>query len=187
MTTATAIVEITGGELRIGKELNRYQEILKGWYYSCFVLGTLVFAGFYAKLWSLLMTISKGPPVEEEPPCDLDDMEFEEAWEDAADNNFAEFEDAWENTANFEDWGGPSVAASQQQRGDDEPVDEEVHEDEPPPTPSAEVPSFSSHRPRRRETSRRIRQQPRHPRHETSTRRSRYAESGDSQGSWEDL
>ena len=39
-----------GGEVRIGKELNAFQTILKEWYYTCFTLGTMCFAALYLML-----------------------------------------------------------------------------------------------------------------------------------------
>ena len=35
-------VEIVAGELRIGKELNKFQNTLKEWFWTCFIVGTLL-------------------------------------------------------------------------------------------------------------------------------------------------
>ena len=34
--------EVISGEIRIGKELNRFQNTLKDWFWTCFIVGTLL-------------------------------------------------------------------------------------------------------------------------------------------------
>jgi hypothetical protein len=85
------VVEITGGDLLIGKELNNFQEMLKVWFYTCYLIGTLIFAGFYIVQWSLVRIIweeFRRRSFEEEEPvisfdfdlndADLDDSMFED-------------------------------------------------------------------------------------------------------------
>lgn len=51
------MVEVVRGDLLIGKELNAFQEMLKVWFYTCYSTGTLLFAGFYVMVWSILRII----------------------------------------------------------------------------------------------------------------------------------
>ena len=72
------MVEVLSGELRIGKELNMFQELLKEWYYTGFFVGTLSFACFYLMIWSFVMrTLERMGLFRfwyglEDPVCDLD-------------------------------------------------------------------------------------------------------------------
>lgn len=63
--------EITGGEVRIGKELNDIQEFLNTWFYLCATIGTSVIAGFYILFWHGCQTLI-GMWLFEEPDCELD-------------------------------------------------------------------------------------------------------------------
>lgn len=78
----TANVEVTAGEVRIGKEMNKYQEMLKEWFYTCFVFGTLSFAGLYLLLFEVARSYWIQRFELEEPLCDLEldeelDIQFE--------------------------------------------------------------------------------------------------------------
>lgn len=72
------MVEVLGGELRIGTELNMFQELLKEYYYTGFFVGTLFFAFFYLLVWSFLIRILERLGFFrfwyrlEEPDCELD-------------------------------------------------------------------------------------------------------------------
>ena len=72
------VIEVLRGELRIGKELNMLQELLKEWYYTGFFVGTLSFATFYLILWMSLVQLLQRLGLFrllyglEEPMCDLD-------------------------------------------------------------------------------------------------------------------
>jgi hypothetical protein len=70
------VVEVTGGDLLIGKELNSFQELLKVWFYTCYLVGTLVFVGFYILQWFLFQIIwqvfRQRFSQEEEPAFDFD-------------------------------------------------------------------------------------------------------------------
>ena len=83
--SAKALAEVSVGELRIGKELNAFQQILKTWYFTCYTLGTAIFASFYFLLWTILQAVwedrrwRKRRYMSEEPPCDLgSDFNFED-------------------------------------------------------------------------------------------------------------
>ena len=49
------MIEILGGELRIGEELSDAQEILKTWFYSCFCCGVIAFGMVYQCLFFFLV------------------------------------------------------------------------------------------------------------------------------------
>jgi len=72
------MVEVIRGELRIGKELNILQELLKEYYYTGFFIGTLSFAFLYLLGWSFLVRIMERLGFFrfwyglEEPDCELD-------------------------------------------------------------------------------------------------------------------
>jgi hypothetical protein len=68
---ASKTVEITGGEIWIGKELNSVQEIMRHWFYTCATLGTAVFAFFYLSLFLVLKLVLESVGKPEEPACDL--------------------------------------------------------------------------------------------------------------------
>jgi hypothetical protein len=84
------VVEVTGGDLLIGKELNNFQEMLKVWFYTCYLIGTFVFAGFYIVQWSLVRCIwqelRRRSFQEEEPTIhfdfDLNDADMDDMFED---------------------------------------------------------------------------------------------------------
>jgi hypothetical protein len=86
------VVEVTGGDLFIGKELNAFQEMLKVWFYTCYLIGTLIFAGFYIIQWSLVRIIwqelRRRSFQEEEPEIhfdfDLNDADMDDMFEDIA-------------------------------------------------------------------------------------------------------
>ena len=75
------VVEVLRGELRIGEELNKFQELLKEWYYTAFFVGTLSFAVFYLFAWSIFLRLLQRIGFFriwhglEEPECELD-MDF---------------------------------------------------------------------------------------------------------------
>jgi hypothetical protein len=50
----TGPVEVIRGEVRIGKELNAYQNVLKEWFYTCYVIGTIVFLTLHLATWGIL-------------------------------------------------------------------------------------------------------------------------------------
>lgn len=50
----TKIPEVLQGEVRIGRELNHCQQILKDWFYTCYFLGTLLLFGAQVGLWIIL-------------------------------------------------------------------------------------------------------------------------------------
>jgi len=45
------MVEIVQGSVHIVQEFNALQECLRDWYFTCFFIGTCIFASFYAVLW----------------------------------------------------------------------------------------------------------------------------------------
>lgn len=47
-------IEVIGGEIRIGKELNTWQQVLKDNYYLCNIIGTLIFFGAHLGVWAIL-------------------------------------------------------------------------------------------------------------------------------------
>jgi hypothetical protein len=76
------VVEITGGDLLIGKELNAFQEMLKEWFYTCYLVGTLMFAGFYIVQWSVVRIIwqeFRRRSFQEEEPAIIFDFDFHDA------------------------------------------------------------------------------------------------------------
>jgi hypothetical protein len=83
---STIIPEIVGGNIRIGKELNAFQEIRKEWFYTCFFFGTLLFAGLYVLQWEIFILIwgyvrRRYVAAElDDPSCDLyfDEMLFDD-------------------------------------------------------------------------------------------------------------
>lgn len=51
--SASALVEITKAEIRMGKEFNTLQNILRDWYFTCYTIGTLAFVIIYASVWMI--------------------------------------------------------------------------------------------------------------------------------------
>jgi hypothetical protein len=106
-------VEVLRGELRIGKELNFWQETLREWYYTGFFVGTLFFATFYLMGWSLLLNSLERMGFYsywygiEEPDCDLD-LDFDLDQDIGLGHNFGEREvhnvNERETEPHFEDW-----------------------------------------------------------------------------------
>lgn len=47
-------VEVVAGEVRIGKELNQWQQVLKDWFYACYFVGTMVLLGAHIAAWMIL-------------------------------------------------------------------------------------------------------------------------------------
>lgn len=72
---ASSPVEIVAGEVRIGKELNAFQELLKRWFYTCFMVGTMVFAMLYMIEWILLqeLLVVIRNRYDSDYPCELDE------------------------------------------------------------------------------------------------------------------
>lgn len=108
------LVEVLRGELRIGKELNFFQETLREWYYTSFFVGTLCFASFYLMAWSLLLNSLERMGFYgywygiAEPDCDLDldfdldqDVGLGTHEEEREAHNMNEAE---EEEPHFEDW-----------------------------------------------------------------------------------
>lgn len=93
--TAQTLVEVTSGELRIGKELNAIQEVLKTYYFTCYSIGTAFFAVLYMFFWTVILPlVSERMGLrsnDEEPPCDLDLDDLDELDDD--DDEYL-FEDA---------------------------------------------------------------------------------------------
>jgi hypothetical protein len=77
--------EIVGGTIRIGKELNAFQELVKVWFYTCFIFGTMAFAMMYLLQLQIFQLIWKhfrrrfGPPSSIGEFFFVDDLEFEDA------------------------------------------------------------------------------------------------------------
>jgi hypothetical protein len=71
-------IEVIGGAIRIGKELNAFQEVLRTWFYTCGMIGTCYCACLYVILWQgVLLPLYKsqfefGDQGYDEPSCDLD-------------------------------------------------------------------------------------------------------------------
>lgn len=53
----SVIPEVVGGGIRIGKELNAFQEILKKWFYTCFIIGSVMFGFVYMIQWQILRAV----------------------------------------------------------------------------------------------------------------------------------
>jgi hypothetical protein len=68
------VVEVVQGELLLGEELNAYQEGLKEWYYTGFLVGSISFAIVYLIMGLAVAAVvgRLGGGSNEEPPCDLD-------------------------------------------------------------------------------------------------------------------
>ena len=88
-------VEVTGGQVMIGKELNAFQELLKYRYFTCYTIGTMVWAVFYYFLWSMLAIIWDDyrqrrrqrhflPPEDASLDLHLDEAEFEDLFPEPA-------------------------------------------------------------------------------------------------------
>lgn len=61
-------IEVVAGEVRIGRELNAWQQVLKDWFYTCYITGTFILFGSQLGLWMVLQcccTETKGF----EEPC----------------------------------------------------------------------------------------------------------------------
>ena len=108
-----SLVEIMRGELRIGKEMNMFQELLKEYYYTGFFVGTLSFAFFYLLVWSFIIRILDRTEFFrfwyglEEPDCDLDlDFSLGGIYHDQADGmrERREWNREDEQEPRFEDW-----------------------------------------------------------------------------------
>lgn len=55
--SAKALVEITKAEIRMGKEFNAFQSILRDWYFTCYTIGTLAFMMLYSLAWMIVETL----------------------------------------------------------------------------------------------------------------------------------
>lgn len=107
------LVQALRGELRIGKELNMFQEVLKEWYYTGFFVGTLSFASLYLAIWLFLLGMMERLGLRywhglEEPECELD-MDFDLGGGFGADDNTGERDQtnhpqAEEQEPRFEDY-----------------------------------------------------------------------------------
>jgi len=104
-------VEVTRGFLTIGDEMSRMQEVLKEWYYTSFLCGTLLFACIDFMFWKAFCAgwkaLSNQYFAMQEPACDLD-LEDEDEFLDASLNEFANFDDYMPNHTqeNFQDTRG---------------------------------------------------------------------------------
>lgn len=99
-------MEAIGGEIRIGEELSAFQELLKDWFYTCYCLGTIIFAVMYFMLqlatgiiwWALRERWRLQAELDDEPPCvldfdpneDFDDIRFEDYEDMPPDNDGGE-------------------------------------------------------------------------------------------------
>ena len=72
---STPMAEITSGRIRIGKELNQFQEFLNEWFYLCALVGTTMISGVYMLLYQCLQLAAQSWwwYTMDEPDCDLDD------------------------------------------------------------------------------------------------------------------
>lgn len=102
---SSPLVEVTSGELRIGKELNRYQEFLKTWYFTCYTMGTLIFATLYLVTFEIMRAY------------------WEQYWQhDPYEDIHISFEDSLS-------WNDRDHPPEERERPDDEPVPNEVPSD----------------------------------------------------------
>lgn len=87
-------MEIIGGAIKIGKEHNVYQQVMKDWFFTCALIGTLSFAAWYVVFWHFLQLVlaviretkANNYAVDDEPPCDLD-MDDDEFFRDFDDSH----------------------------------------------------------------------------------------------------
>jgi hypothetical protein len=123
------VVEITGGDLFIGKELNTFQEMLKVWFYTCYLIGTLIFAGVYVVQWSLVRIIwqeFRRRSFKEEEPVITFDFDLDDA--DLDDSMFEDIDPTMDEEPPAEQDGGASRRERPVQRESSE-TEEEAWED----------------------------------------------------------
>ncbi|CAB9512943.1 Putative adipose-regulatory protein (Seipin) [Seminavis robusta] len=53
-TPTTRPIEVIRGEVRIGKELNAFQEVLKEWFYTWYFVGTMMFFSLHTAIYGLV-------------------------------------------------------------------------------------------------------------------------------------
>jgi len=51
--SSTPLIEVMGGEIRIGEELSEFQELIKTWFYMCYCIGVIAFGMVYYILFSI--------------------------------------------------------------------------------------------------------------------------------------
>ena len=92
-------VEVLRGVILIGEEMNMVQEVMKEYYYTCFLLGTVVFMGINYMAWKSSLALNEFVIDRvfnmQEPPCDLDlDGDMDEFFDtDTLGENFDDFQD----------------------------------------------------------------------------------------------
>ena len=111
-------LEIISGEIRIGEELNDFQELLKVWFFTCYTIGTLCFCVVHLLVWligRICFNAHNRDELNEEPPCDLD-MDGSQLEDDFVDGH-----GQWETLSNRSqrvderETGGPRVSETSQQ------------------------------------------------------------------------
>jgi hypothetical protein len=123
------VVEITGGDLLIGKELNAFQEMLKVWFYTCYLIGTLIFAGFYIVQWALVRIIwqeFRRRSFQEEEPVITFDFDLDDA--DLDGSMFEDIDPTMDEEPSVEQDGGGAPRERAFQRESSE-TEEEAWED----------------------------------------------------------
>lgn len=100
-----SIVEVNKGVLRICEEMSRSQELLKKWYYTCFLIGSVVFMiidYLLLLLWRALLDILRQKLFAmREPFCEIEIDESEEIFDDPLTDYEPWFVDDCEPTNNL--------------------------------------------------------------------------------------
>lgn len=67
-------VEVVAAEVRVGEEFTSLQEIIRTWFWSCFLVGSMIFALLYFVAYHTIILLCLSN--RDEPPCDLNVEEF---------------------------------------------------------------------------------------------------------------
>jgi len=135
-SSSTPLIEVMGGEIRIGEELSEFQELIKTWFYMCYCIGVIVFGMVYyvvfsiaalvgnrvCRQWGLLMDdddIFAGQNLDE-----MSDMRFDDVDDDDDDSAALSQSDDAVNAAD-RDERTPSVPNDDEEKDDDDGDDDE--------------------------------------------------------------
>jgi hypothetical protein len=136
----TGPIEITRGEVRIGRELSTLQTLLKEWFYTCFFIGvSTIFVCQLLGIISIRMLrdVSSRRRMEDDPSIALDHGgSFRGSQDDPANGRtHYDAQDEWEDLALAPESGPPTVPDATDTPGDNDPVVEDAP-DGPEPAPA---------------------------------------------------
>lgn len=138
-------VEVVSGSVRIGKELNWLQGILREYFYSCYIMGTLCIFVFQAVFWSFfgqwleLQREERRRLMEEWEQQQQEEQHV--AWDEVAGEEDDEWDDLPTHGQQQEPSGRPPVTPEHQEAGNDGNEGEPDQGEDPTTRRTEEVPS----------------------------------------------